>query len=91
MRGSGRRRPRSLQWRKDANVKPEAHIPAGAPQAGWHKSSYSGGGDDQGGDSCLEVNTTHSTRIRVRDSKLTHSPVLTVPSSSWSAFVALLR
>ncbi|MFI1972764.1 DUF397 domain-containing protein [Streptomyces cinnamoneus] len=63
----------------------EQHIPD------WRKSSYSSAGDEDGSDNCLEVNDTHPTRIRVRDSKLTHSPVLTVPSSSWSAFVALLR
>ncbi|MFI9305271.1 DUF397 domain-containing protein [Streptomyces triculaminicus] len=61
----------------------------------WRKSSYSGHGDEQGGSSCLEVNdTTPTTHIHIRDSKRRQrpgGPVLTVPSSSWTAFLRTLR
>ncbi|MEU1373846.1 DUF397 domain-containing protein [Streptomyces triculaminicus] len=56
----------------------------------WRKSSYSGHGDDQGGGSCLEVNDTTPTHVHIRDSKR-QRPVLTVPSSSWTAFLRTLR
>ncbi|MFI5619471.1 DUF397 domain-containing protein [Streptomyces sp. NPDC051567] len=48
----------------------------------WHKSTYSGVRDD-----CVEVADDTSTGIRLRDSKLTDSPVLTFSGSRWTAFV----
>jgi len=47
----------------------------------WRKSSYSGNG---GGD-CIEV-ADRDNRIRVRDSKDTAGPMLTVSPSAWQAF-----
>lgn len=58
--------------------------------AAWRKSRYSDVGDEQGGDNCLEVNDTAPTHIQVRDSKRQRH-VLTVPSSSWTAFLRTLR
>ncbi|NUK04725.1 DUF397 domain-containing protein [Streptomyces lunaelactis] len=49
----------------------------------WFKSSYS---DDEGG-ACVEVATCAHT-IHVRDSKLTASPELALPTPAWAAFVA---
>ncbi|MFJ4880262.1 DUF397 domain-containing protein [Streptomyces sp. NPDC088745] len=55
----------------------------------WHKSSYS----DSGGGQCVEVSACPHT-VHVRDSKLSDSsPVFTVASASWTAFLgsALVR
>ncbi|MFB7913082.1 DUF397 domain-containing protein [Streptomyces sp. NPDC056061] len=49
----------------------------------WHKSSHSSG---QGGD-CVEV-ATHPAAVHIRDSKVTDGPVLTVPPTAWTAFLA---
>ncbi|HWU05123.1 MAG TPA: DUF397 domain-containing protein [Streptomyces sp.] len=49
----------------------------------WRKSSYSG---SEGGD-CVEV-AAHPAAVHIRDSKITDSPVLTVPPAAWAAFVA---
>ncbi|QSY51433.1 MULTISPECIES: DUF397 domain-containing protein [Streptomyces] len=61
--------------------------------AAWRKSSYSSAGDDDGSDNCLEVNDAAPAHIHVRDSKRRNpsGPVLTVPSSSWAAFLRTLR
>ncbi|MCX5207273.1 DUF397 domain-containing protein [Streptomyces sp. NBC_00237] len=49
----------------------------------WHKSSYS----DDGGGQCVEVSACSRT-VHVRDSKLGDgSPILTVSSASWDAFL----
>ncbi|MCA6093032.1 DUF397 domain-containing protein [Streptomyces sp. SCA3-4] len=66
-------------------MRSERHMPD------WRKSSYSSAGDDDGSDNCLEVNATSPAHIRVRDSKDPHGPILTLPLSSWSSFVAALR
>ncbi|MFD3517347.1 DUF397 domain-containing protein [Streptomyces sp. NPDC058657] len=50
----------------------------------WHKSSYSSGS----GGECVEVATCPHT-IHIRDTKLSAtSPILTVPGSSWTDFLA---
>ncbi|MFB6591583.1 DUF397 domain-containing protein [Streptomyces diastaticus] len=52
----------------------------------WHKSSYSANGGD-----CVEVATNlvapHGI-VPVRDSKVQSGPVLTVPATAFSSFVA---
>lgn len=49
----------------------------------WFKSSYSG---SSGGD-CLEVATNEGS-VHVRDSKSPHSPVLSLTTHQWDAFLA---
>lgn len=49
----------------------------------WFKSSYSN--QDQGGN-CIEI-ASHAHTIHVRDSKLTHSPQLSIPIHSWADFI----
>ncbi|MEV0275638.1 DUF397 domain-containing protein [Streptomyces sp. NPDC050610] len=48
----------------------------------WFKSSYSG----TEGDNCIEVAVTEQT-IRVRDSKDTTRPHLTIKPHNWARFV----
>ncbi|MEU9009976.1 DUF397 domain-containing protein [Streptomyces sp. NPDC048479] len=55
--------------------------------ASWRKSSYSNG---DGGD-CVEVCDAHRGIVPVRDSKLPHGPVLTVPAPAWTSFVTSLK
>ncbi|MGN9816991.1 DUF397 domain-containing protein [Streptomyces sp. SD11] len=50
----------------------------------WFKSSYSGGG----GDNCIEVAVRTAT-VRVRDSKDTQRPALTVSAGAWTAFISV--
>ncbi|WP_411110057.1 DUF397 domain-containing protein [Streptomyces sp. c-19] len=52
--------------------------------AHWFKSSYSNG---QGGD-CVEVSYDFPGIVPVRDSKNPAGPVLLLPATAWSAFVA---
>ncbi|MFI5619474.1 DUF397 domain-containing protein [Streptomyces sp. NPDC051567] len=52
----------------------------------WHKSTYSGNRDD-----CIEVADDTRTGIRVRDSKLTDSPILTVSPAAFTDFVGMAR
>jgi hypothetical protein len=52
--------------------------------ARWRKSSYSNGGDSN----CLEVADQFPGLLPVRDSKVPAGPVLTIPETSWSTFVA---
>ncbi|WP_435209924.1 DUF397 domain-containing protein [Streptomyces sp. bgisy034] len=66
-------------------------VPVGSALTGWRKSSYSGGGDDQGGDSCVEIIDTHPSGIPVRDSKTPDAPALLLPAAAWSAFVGALK
>lgn len=54
--------------------------------ATWHKSSYSGGGND-----CLEVTHDVPTLVPVRDSKIPHGPKLAFRASAWSAFVTGIK
>jgi len=69
--------------------------PVASAHTGWRKSSYSGGGDDQGGDSCVEVLDGYATSgidgVSVRDSKTPRGPAIVVSPGSWSAFVAGLK
>ncbi|MFJ4902967.1 DUF397 domain-containing protein [Streptomyces sp. NPDC088727] len=55
---------------------------------GWHKSSYSGGGED-----CVDQGFDPSAgSVGVRDTKRAQeSPVLDFSSSAWTAFVADVR
>ncbi|WP_427920635.1 DUF397 domain-containing protein [Streptomyces sp. cg40] len=55
--------------------------------ASWRKSSYSNG---TGGD-CVEVADGVTGLAPVRDSKVPDGPVLLLPASVWSPFVAGLR
>ncbi|MFC9543674.1 MULTISPECIES: DUF397 domain-containing protein [unclassified Streptomyces] len=57
------------------------------PMSGWRKSSYSG---NEAG-SCLEVLDGAPEGIPVRDSKVTHGPVLVFPGTAWAAFVTHLK
>ena len=52
----------------------------------WRKSSYSNG---SGGD-CVEIAVDIPGVIPVRDSKLEDSPVLLIPPTAWSTFIATL-
>jgi uncharacterized protein DUF397 len=53
----------------------------------WRKSSYSGGGDEKGGDSCVEVADGLTGVMPVRDSKAPHGPALVFPAGAWAAFI----
>ncbi len=57
----------------------------------WRKSSYSGSGDEKGGNNCLEVSDRIPGLVPVRDSKNPHGPALLFPAPAWAAFVAGLR
>ena len=52
--------------------------------AAWRKSSYS----DGGGTNCLEVSDDHPGIVPIRDSKLSHSPILVFAAGPWGAFLA---
>jgi len=52
----------------------------------WFKSSYSGG---EGGE-CVEIAPSPAT-VHIRDSKAPAHGMLTVRSSTWSAFLGLAR
>ncbi|MFJ9666919.1 DUF397 domain-containing protein [Streptomyces sp. NPDC101219] len=58
-----------------------------ASPSGWRKSSHS----DPNGGSCLEVLDGAPEGIPVRDSKVTHGPVLVFPGRAWAAFVTHLK
>ncbi|MDG4859937.1 DUF397 domain-containing protein [Streptomyces sp. T-3] len=53
----------------------------------WFKSSYSSG---EGGD-CLEIATSPTHAVHIRDSKRPDGDRLTVAPESWSAFLTLAR
>lgn len=53
----------------------------------WHKSSYSNG---SGGD-CVEVACGITGVVPVRDSKLPHGPMLTLPGAAWTSFITALK
>ncbi|MFF0423437.1 DUF397 domain-containing protein [Streptomyces sp. NPDC004520] len=55
--------------------------------AHWFKSSYSNG---SGGD-CVEVSYDFTGVVPVRDSKVTDGPVLLVPATAWTAFLADIK
>ncbi|GCB53250.1 DUF397 domain-containing protein [Streptomyces sp. NL15-2K] len=58
------------------------------PEEAWFKSSYS---DDQGGNCVEVVNLPTHTSVAVRDSKLPHGPIVTLPPDAFAAFVDHLR
>ncbi|MEU1123742.1 DUF397 domain-containing protein [Streptomyces sp. NPDC005899] len=64
-------------------MNPESDLAA----ATWRTSSYS----NADGGSCVEVAGNVPGLVPVRDTKLAHSPVLTFPAGSWTAFVSALR
>lgn len=53
----------------------------------WFKSSYSNGD----GGNCVEVADNIPGVIPVRDSKLPHGPVLLLPPTAWTPFIAALK
>lgn len=53
----------------------------------WRKSTRSGNAEQN----CVEVDTSASGTVRVRDSKDRSGPVLAVVYQSWSAFLNDLR
>ncbi|MFI0925306.1 DUF397 domain-containing protein [Streptomyces sp. NPDC021012] len=55
--------------------------------AHWRKSSYSNG---EGGN-CVEVLDNIPGVVPVRDSKITDGPVLLVPATAWTAFLADIK
>ncbi|MFD7442320.1 DUF397 domain-containing protein [Streptomyces sp. NPDC059909] len=55
--------------------------------ARWRKSSYSNG---TGGD-CVEVADGLPGVVPVRDSKVPHGPILTIPAAAWTSFVTALQ
>jgi len=56
--------------------------------ARWRKSSYSGG---QPGDACVEVAEGISGLVPVRDSKVSHGPVVIFTEQAWISFTASAR
>ena len=52
--------------------------------AAWRKSTYS----DGGASNCLEVSDDHPGIVPIRDSKLSHSPILVFAAGPWGAFLA---
>ncbi|GGV41969.1 hypothetical protein GCM10010261_14270 [Streptomyces pilosus] len=55
--------------------------------ASWRKSSYS----NQDGGACIEVSDGFAAAVPVRDSKLSHGPILVFPAGGWSSFVAAIK
>ncbi|MFJ5559550.1 DUF397 domain-containing protein [Streptomyces sp. NPDC093250] len=53
----------------------------------WRKSSYS----DGGADNCVEVADGISCVVPVRDSKISHGPIIRFPSTAWMAFLDTLK
>ncbi|WP_367136465.1 MULTISPECIES: DUF397 domain-containing protein [Streptomyces] len=52
----------------------------------WRKSSYSNAQS-----SCVEISESFPGAVLIRDSKVSHGPVLLMPSSAWSSFVNGVR
>ncbi|WP_329062120.1 DUF397 domain-containing protein [Streptomyces sp. NBC_01429] len=57
-----------------------------ARELAWFKSTYSSGA----GGECIEVAKCPDT-VRVRDSKISTGPVLSITIDSWSDFVGFAR
>lgn len=57
------------------------------PGVGWHKSSFSGGGNGN----CVEVATLAAGWVAVRDSKDRSGPALVFTPGEWSAFLDGVR
>jgi hypothetical protein len=55
--------------------------------ASWRKSSYS----NQDGGACVEVSVDSAAVVPVRDSKVSHGPVLVFPAGEWACFVAAVK
>ncbi|MFE6753745.1 DUF397 domain-containing protein [Streptomyces sp. NPDC057684] len=55
--------------------------------ASWRKSSYS----NQDGGACVEVSDDLTVIVPVRDSKVSHGPVLVFPAAGWSSFVSAVK
>ncbi|WP_327185518.1 DUF397 domain-containing protein [Streptomyces sp. NBC_01334] len=55
--------------------------------ASWRKSSYS----NQDGGACVEVSDDFAATVPVRDSKVSHGPVLVFPATGWAYFVSAIR
>ncbi|MEV0255368.1 DUF397 domain-containing protein [Streptomyces sp. NPDC050732] len=55
--------------------------------ASWRKSSYS----NQDGGACVEVSDDFAAAVPVRDSKVSHGPVLVFPATGWSSFVSAIK
>lgn len=55
--------------------------------ASWRKSSYS----NQDGGACVEVSDDFAAVVPVRDSKVSHGPVLVFPATGWARFVSAIR
>lgn len=55
--------------------------------ASWRRSSYS----NQDGGACVEVSDDFPAVVPVRDSKVSHGPVLVFPGVGWSLFVSALK
>ncbi|MDQ3403164.1 MAG: DUF397 domain-containing protein [Actinomycetota bacterium] len=55
--------------------------------AGWYKSSYSGGGSDQ----CVECRIVPGVTIGIRDSKAPMSGDLWIAPGAWTAFMNTIR
>ncbi|MFJ9030273.1 DUF397 domain-containing protein [Streptomyces sp. NPDC102274] len=50
----------------------------------WRKSSYS----NSDGGACVEVSDDFATVVPVRDSKVSHGPVLVFAAGGWTSFVS---
>ncbi|WP_326710705.1 DUF397 domain-containing protein [Streptomyces sp. NBC_01474] len=59
----------------------------GLSDASWRKSSYS----NQDGGACVEVADNFAVVVPVRDSKVSHGPVLVFPAAGWSSFVSAVK
>lgn len=55
--------------------------------ASWRKSSYS----NQDGGACIEVSDDFAGAVPVRDSKVSHGPVLMFAASEWASFVGAVK
>ncbi|KOT91643.1 hypothetical protein ADK86_22460 [Streptomyces sp. NRRL F-5755] len=55
--------------------------------ARWRKSSYS----NANGGNCVEIAEDIPGFVPVRDSKTPHGPILTFPTTSWTAFIDALK
>ncbi|MGW1621775.1 DUF397 domain-containing protein [Streptomyces sp. NPDC002172] len=53
----------------------------------WFKSSYS----NEDGGNCVEVADNIPGLVPVRDSKSPQGPVLVLPATAWTPFVAFLK
>ncbi|MFI1070181.1 DUF397 domain-containing protein [Streptomyces puniciscabiei] len=53
----------------------------------WRKSSYS----NESGGNCVEVAPNIPTLVPVRDSKVPGGPVLLLPPTAWTPFIAALK